>query len=373
MSFCVDYGSMELKEVFTLVEDPRKSRGKIYTLEFLLNCTQSAILSGAKGFRQVGEWIENQSFDHLKILGNKFCRRPDESTLRKCFKKLNIHTFKDLCYKWSAKKCENKGVECDAIAIDGKTLKASRNYDNRQPHILSAVSHEHGITLGEQLVPNKTSEVQSVEPLLSGMNIAGKTITADALHTISSFGEYIVSRGGNYVFIAKGNKKKLIDRFRLLDIPKNHWSMHETREKSHGRLEVRRVYLVSELPWWFWFKSAQQGFVIERERTVISTGKTSFEQHFGLTNLTDLQANAEEILGFIRGHWVIENKSFHVRDRAFSEDQSRVSSGILPEFMTVMRNLAINVLRFEKTKNISQGLRKCHYNPRYCLKLLGAI
>ena len=362
---------LSLSDLFKSIEDPRKSQGQLYPFSFLLNCAQAAILAGAKGFRQIGEWIDAQSYEKLKEMGNLYRRKPDESTLRKCFKKIKINTFKELCYKWSADKALQDGHNTDAIAVDGKTLRGARNTDYKQPHLLSAVSHGSGFVLGDHLVPSKKSEVQHIQPFLDNLDIKGKIITADALHTIRDFGVYLTKRGADYVFIAKGNKYKLIERLKMLEIRNNYTSVYETKDKIHGRLETRRVYLLSELPWWVWFKSAEQAFIIERKRKYIKTGKIEEESHFGLTSILKEKADAKKILEIVRGHWTVENKAFHVRDRTMSEDQSTVRANILPELMVVFRNLALNVFRFNKEKNIAKAMRRCALFPGEELDLLG--
>jgi predicted transposase YbfD/YdcC len=366
-----DISELKLSDLFKFVDDPRSKQGRIYPLPFILNCAQSAILCGASGFKQIGEWINAQPYPKLELMGNKYRRRPDESTIRKCLRKIEIYSFKDLCYKWSQAKESLIKETSDAIAVDGKTLRASRNFNNRQPHILSAITHNTGILVGDQLVPNKKSEVQNIMPLLDTIDITGKVVTADALHTISGFGLYLKSRDADYVFIAKGNKKKLIDRLRMMNIREVYDSYSKTEEKSHGRLETRKLFLTSTLPWWLWFKSAEQAFIIERTRINIKSGKIENESHFGLTSLSRRQADAARVLEIVRGHWTIENKAFHVRDRTYEEDQSTVKSGILPEIMVVFRNLALNLFRLKRVKNISEETRLCILHPGKELKYLG--
>ena len=74
-----------------------------------------------------------------------------------------------------------------------------------------------------------------------------------------------------------------------------------------------------------------------------------------MTSLLSEDADAQRILKIVRGHGTIENKAFHVRDRTFNEDQSRVRSNILPEIMVLFRNMALNLFRFKKVKNISEA------------------
>ena len=128
-----------------------------------------------------------------------------------------------------------------AICVDGKTLRGSRNTLNRQPHILSASAHGSGIMLKDKLVSAKKSEVQFIMPLLDEVDIAGKCVTADALHTIKGFCQHLEERKAFYVMIVKGNKKKLVDRLKMLDIRNNFDEVFETTDIGHGRIEKRRL------------------------------------------------------------------------------------------------------------------------------------
>ena len=46
-------------------------------------------------------------------------------------------------------------------------------------------------------------------PLLGGLDIAGKTITADALLTQRKLAQHLIERGAHYVFIVKDNQPAL--------------------------------------------------------------------------------------------------------------------------------------------------------------------
>lgn len=61
----------------------------------------------------------------------------------------------------------------------------------------------------------------------------------------------------------------------------------------------------------------------------------------------------EQLAGWIRGHWKIENQLHHVRDTTFTEDASTTRTGSLPRVMASLRNLALSVLRQDGRTNIA--------------------
>ncbi len=56
----------------------------------------------------------------------------------------------------------------------------------------------------------------------------------------------------------------------------------------------------------------------------------------------------------VRGHWGIENRSHHVRDRILREDDSRIRTK--PGVFARLRSFALNVLRANGVGNVSEAL-----------------
>ncbi len=81
---------------------------------------------------------------------------------------------------------------------------------------------------------------------------------------------------------------------------------HQTIDKGHGRVETRTLCASSLLNDYLDFPHCGQVFKIIRERTTLTTGKTSSETVYGITSLTAQQADAERLLTLSRGHWSIE-------------------------------------------------------------------
>jgi hypothetical protein len=93
---------------------------------------------------------------------------------------------------------------------------------------------------------------------------------------------------------------------------------------------------------------------------------------YGVTSLRAHAATAEELLGYSRGHWGVENRLFWARDVTFGEDASRVRTGGAPEVLAGLRNCAVGLLRLRGERNIAAALRTLAGHPDRALSLIGA-
>jgi predicted transposase YbfD/YdcC len=59
----------------------------------------------------------------------------------------------------------------------------------------------------------------------------------------------------------------------------------------------------------------------------------------------------------IRGHWRIENSLHYVKDVTMKEDTSRTRTKNAPQNISLMKNLALNLLRQAGYTNIAQAIR----------------
>ena len=98
-------------------------------------------------------------------------------------------------------------------------------------------------------------------------------------------------------------------------------------------------------------------------------GTTSKERRYYISSLTN---DAELLAKAIRGHWGIENKLHWVLDVQFNEDDSRIRKDNAPENLAIIRQIALNLLRQEKTaKNGVKNKRKrAGWDNDYLLKVL---
>ena len=143
------------------------------------------------------------------------------------------------------------------------------------------------------------------------------------------------------------------------------------REMGHGRMERRELVSSEVLAGWEKWPGLSQIFRLKRERVEKKTGKREEEVVYGITSLTGRKAGPRQLLGLVRCHWRIENKSHHVRDVTYGEDGSQARVGSIPQVMAALRNTAIGLLRLAGHTNIAAGCRYYAARPWDALVLIG--
>ena len=74
--------------------------------------------------------------------------------------------------------------------------------------------------------------------------------------------------------------------------------------------------------------------------------------------ISSLESDAKRLLQATRSHWGIENSLHWVLDLSFREDESRVRSGNAPENLALIRHMALNLLRQDRTSKTSIKARR---------------
>jgi predicted transposase YbfD/YdcC len=245
---------------------------------------------------------------------------------------------------------------------------------------VSAWATANHLVLGQRKTAEKSNEITAIPELLRVLDIAGCIVTVDAMGCQTKIVETIVERGGDYVIAVKANQPRLYDDLQTMfrdgqatqfrDVAHD---FHQTVEKGHGRLEIRRCWTIAEPSYLTYLNDAQAWTHL---RTIVmveaecQTGDTtSVERRYFIASLENKAALA---LHAVRGHWGIENQVHWVLDLTFREDESRVRKDHGPENFAVLRHIALNLLKQDHTTKLgTQNKRlKAAWDQDYLLALL---
>jgi predicted transposase YbfD/YdcC len=212
----------------------------------------------------------------------------------------------------------------------------------------------------------QTNEIGMFIPLLEGIDIEGKDITADALLTQHKLASYVVEQGAHYHFTVKGNQPSLKADIDLLFKNRQKPDFVEVTPPDHGRIETRSIWCSNTLNEYLDFPHVGQVFLIARHVEFKKSGKITDEIALGITSRTQEQASPKHILKINRDHWKIENRCHYVIDWNFDEDRSRIHKGHGPENVTRLRRFAVGVIQFiSKGKtSVAEKMQQLNRNTR---------
>ena len=92
--------------------------------------------------------------------------------------------------------------------------------------------------------------------------------------------------------------------------------------------------------------------------------------------ISSLDANDPERLErVVRAHWAIENNLHWVLDIAFDEDSNRSRKGHSAANLAVIRHIALNLIKAEKTSRVGIKTKrlKAGWDNEYLLRVIGII
>jgi predicted transposase YbfD/YdcC len=201
-------------------------------------------------------------------------------------------------------------------------------------------------------------------PVLDALDIAGKTVTADALLTQRKLAAYLLARDAHYVFTVKDNQPTLHADIRLFFEGRGRPDFREPPTLAHGRIERRAIWTTSQLNDYLDFPGVGQAFAIERHTVEKTTGKAATETVYGVTSHTGDTANAARVLAFNRGHWTVENACHYTLDWNWDEDRCTIRTGHGPENVTALRRFAIGAIKAKSRDTVAATIQRLARNVR---------
>ena len=361
---------------FSKIEDPRlNNKNKLHKLSDILLLVLIGVICGADS------WVEIEAFgkariDFLKGFLDLENGIPSHDTFGDVFSRLNPQAFQESFFSWIQSLVKiSKGR---MIAIDGKTLRGSRDTKKNAIHMVSAWCQANELVLGQYKVDEKSNEITAIPELLSTLDITHAVVTIDTMGCQRAIATQIITQEGDYVFGLKGNQgnlhKKVATCFAYAE-GKNYndiVSQHcKTIEKDHGRIETREYHVLPlmyaplfKLKW----KGLQSLIKVISHREVVGE-KSYLETRYYISSL---KPEAERIAHAIRGHWSIENQLHWCLDVAFDEDRCRIRKNNSAENLAVIRHYALNLLKKEKTARVGIKIKRsmAGWSNEYLAKLL---
>ena len=365
-------------QAFSVLPDPRTGNRKEHKLFDVIVIAILAFISGADHWTEVelfGEEKEEWLRTFLELPGGI----PSHDTFARVFALLSPEAFERAFLTWV--RDIHKLAEGNHVAIDGKTIRRSgdKASGSKPIHMVSAWSSEQGLVLASQKVDEKTNEIKAIPELLESLQLKGCTVTIDAIGCQKDIVEHIRKQEADYVIAVKGNQPSLHEDVSLFfkdvktpffaDTPHEYY---KTVEKGHGRIEIRRYWLSPATealrPGQDW-KDLHSVGMVESERHI--NGIVTMERRYYITSIT------EQVTPFaqaVREHWSIENGQHWVLDIAFREDEQRMRIQNAAENAAILRRMALNLLKQEKTikLGIKSKRKLCGWKNEYLLKVLYA-
>jgi predicted transposase YbfD/YdcC len=337
---------------FGMIEDHRR-HNKLHKLIDVIIIAICGVVAGADTYDQ----IENFGKKRKKWL-SKFLELPygipSHDTIGRILERINPNEFQNSFKLWVEAVTER--TRGQVVAIDGKTLRRShdRSNDKKAIHMISAWAASNQIVLGQLKTEEKSNEITAIPHLLKLLDISGCIITIDAMGTQKKIAETIMNCDADYVLAVKENHKALYDDTALLFKDRERsesqgivYDEYETVDGDHGRIETRKYVMTSDIDWlqgkenWAGLKTLG---LVESTREV--NGEVSHDKRYYISSL---ECDAEKFANAVRSHWGIENSVHWVLDIAFREDESRVRNGSAPENFAILRHIALNLLKNNKS------------------------
>ena len=316
----------DLLELFAGVSDGRAGQGRDHPVAAVLALAAAAVVAGMKGYTAITGWVADVP---PAILAGLYLRSgaapappPSKTTIWRVLTDADAGAFDVAVGTWlmnlagftrpataSGEPGEEDGSRAlMQVRLDGKAVRGARDADGNQVRLLAALAGPDAATsvvAAQAEVGVKTNEVPMAAVVLGQIDLTGKIVTADALHTVKATANHIHEHAGEFVFPVKENRQALFDALNALPWARVPVACTAT-DKGHGRITTRTIQVLpapGDLP----FPHVSQVFLIERHVTDLHGQPVSAVAALGVASPQPELADAAGLAGYVREQWSIES------------------------------------------------------------------
>jgi predicted transposase YbfD/YdcC len=370
---------------FGSLTDPRVERTRAHRLSELVTIALCAVVCGAN------DWVAVETFGQAKEAWLRTFLTlpggiPSHDTFGRVFARLDPTEFQRCFVAWV--QAVVGALPPQVVAVDGKTLRGSADRSRGQAalHLVSAWATASGLVLGQEATDAKSNEITALPRLLRLLALEGCVVTIDAMGCQRAIAAQVQEQGADYVLALKANQPTLHATV-VAAFAEAHataptaWHPAEqdracTLDKAHGRVERRRYTALSDPdllacldPTGAW-PGLRTVVEVQAERR--QGAQPAAERRYYLSSLPPAAAGLGQA---IRGHWGVENRLHWVLDVQFREDASAVRVGDGAHNFAVLRHLALNLLRQDRTVRGSLATKRFRaaLDDTYLQRLLAGL
>ena len=251
--------------------------------------------------------------------------------------------------------CERLGIR--HVASDGKRLAGSADagLGVKAIHLVSAWATDLRLTLGQVAVDEQSNAITAIPKLLEMLEIAGALVTIDALGCQQEIAATVREQKADYVLAVKENQPHLYEDVTRLfhealeqETLEADWDFHTSREKNHGRDELRLCWVLHDVTG---IRDRALGQDLASVIVVVTERGIGDQSHSEVRyDISSRKGSAAEFARAIRRHWGIENECHWILDVVFQEDGNRSRCGHAAENVGWLRRMVLSLLKQVKGK-----------------------
>jgi hypothetical protein len=199
--------SNSLMELLEGIHDPRRARGKRHPISALLALAVVAMLAGMTSYEGIVQYGQERGGAFLYLLGFTRKRGLCKATYSRVFRRIDVADFESRVAQWIQRRLGSN--DAPHIALDGKTLRGSRDGETPGIHLVAAYAPDVRAVVGQLRVDAKTNEHKAALELLGVLSVQGKVVTGDAMFTHRDVCAKVIEREGDYMLPVKDNQPTL--------------------------------------------------------------------------------------------------------------------------------------------------------------------